>query len=167
MNINELIKISIIGLKENYNMTDVHKVVKAIKEKVSEKVITKEVAFAMLEEISKRSNPEVKMKHVLDAWESSPRLRELEVASRKIKRIKEKSKKGLKNQDTHEAQKRELEKLDDTLVYYMSLHKLTYVEKKHIIEEYIKNTETLHLSNIELLRICRNKKRLAVEYPNV
>lgn len=85
MKINELIKMSIIGLKENYNMTDVYKVVKAIKEKVSEEVITKEVAFAMLEEISKRSNPEVKMKHVLDAWENAPRINKTKLDKERLK----------------------------------------------------------------------------------
>lgn len=167
MNINELIKISIIGLKENYNMTDVHRVVKAIKEKVSEDVITKEVAFAMLEEISKRSNPEVKMKHILNAWETEPRLKDLELASKKIQRIKEESEKGFKNQDTYKAQKKELESLNNTLIYYMSLHKLTYADKNRIIDEYINNTETLHLSNMELLGIYRDGRRLAVKFPNV
>lgn len=86
MDINELIKISIIGLKENYNITDVYRVVRATKEKVSDEIITQEVAFAMLEEISKRSNPEVKMKHVLEAWEDAPRINRTKLDKEKLKK---------------------------------------------------------------------------------
>lgn len=167
MNINELIKISIIGLKENYNMTDVNNVVRAMKRKVSTRVITEEVAFAMLEEISKRSNPEVKMKHVLSAWENAPRIIDLRLADSKIQRIKEESEKGLKSQDIYKVQKEELENLNNTLEYYITLQKLTYDDKERIIDKYINNTENLHLSKEEVQKIRNTRKRVVSKLPKV
>lgn len=162
MNINELIKISIIGLKENYNMTDVYKVVKAIKKKVSEKVITKEVAFAMLEEISKRSNPEVKMKHVLDAWEKAPRISGINVDDEHLNRIREQSKKGLKNQDIRKVQYEELSNIVRKLNLHTRYNKLTDGTKEHVIDKFIKNTKTLHLSEKDIQAIRGNKEGLEV-----
>lgn len=161
MKINELIKISIIGLKENYNMTDVYRVVRAIKEKVSEEVITKEVAFAMLEEISKRSNPEVKMKHVLDAWEDSPRIRDLKVETEKVQ-IKLQTKKGLKNQDIRKVQYEELSNFVRKLNILARRNNLTNDDREHIIDEVINNTKSLHLSNDDIQAIRGNKKGLKV-----
>lgn len=162
MNINELIKISIIGLKENYNMTDVHKVVKAIKEKVSDEIITQEVAFAMLEEISKRSNPEVKMKHILNAWENSPKISGINVDGERLEQIRELSKKGLKNQDIWKVQYEELSNIVRKLNIHARYNKLTDSDKERIIDKFIKNTKTLHLSEKDIQAIRGNKEGLEV-----
>lgn len=162
MKINELIKISIIGLKENYNMTDVYRVVRAIKEKVSEDVITKEVAFAMLEEISERSNPKVKMKHVLDAWEDAPKISGIDVSAERLFRIREQSKKGLENQDIREAQYKELANFVRKLNIYTRSNNLTNNDRERIFDRIIKNTETLYLSEKDIKDIRENKKGLEV-----
>lgn len=162
MNINELIKISIIGLKENYNMTDVHKVVKAIKEKVSDEIITQEVAFAMLEEISERSNPKIKMKHVLDAWENAPKISGINVEGERLEQIRELSKKGLENQDIWKVQYEELSNIVRKLNIHVRYNKLTDSDKERIIDKFIKNTKTLHLSEKDIQAIRGNKEGLEV-----
>lgn len=162
MDINELIKISITGLKENYNMTDVHKVVKAIKEKVSDEIITQEVAFAMLEKISERSNPKIKMKHVLDAWENAPKISGINVEGERLEQIRELSKKGLENQDIWKVQYEELSNIVRKLNIHVRYNKLTDSDKERIIDKFIKNTKTLHLSEKDIQAIRGNKEGLEV-----
>ena len=162
MKINELIKISIIGLKENYSIADMNEVVRAIKKKVSEEVITKEVAFAMLEEISERSNPRVKMKHVLDAWEKAPRISGINVDDDRLNQIRELSKKGLKNQHIWKVQYEELSNIVRKLNIHARYNKLTDGDKERIIDKFIKNTKTLHLSEKDIQAIRGNKEGLEV-----
>lgn len=162
MKINELIKMSIIGLKENYSIADMNQVVRAIKEKVSEEVITKKVAFAMLEEMSERSNPKVKMKDVLDAWESAPRISGINVDDERLKQIKEQSEKGLKNQDIRKVQYEELSNIVRKLNLHTRYNKLTDGNKERIIDKFIKNTESLYLSEKDIQAIRGNKEGLEV-----
>lgn len=160
MSLNELIKISINGLKENYNMTDVNEVVKAIKEKVSKGMITKEVAFDMLQGMSKQSTPEVKMKHILTVWENIPSINKMKLENVRLQEIKEQSRYGLKHQDIRKVQYEELKHLINNLNFHIRYNNLNIQTKERIIDRFIKNTETLYLSNDDIQEIRGNEKEL-------
>lgn len=165
MDINELIDISINGLKENYDIEDVHEVVRAMKIRISNGVITEKVGIEMLQCMSENSTPKIEMKHILKAWEKAPRIRNLKLEARRIQKIKGESEKGLKSQDIYKMQLEELENLNNKLEYHISHHQLTYADKKRIIDNYINNTENLHLSKEEVQKIRNTRKRVGVKLP--
>ena len=141
-------------------MTDVNEVVKAIKEKVSKGMITKEVAFDMLQGMSKQSTPEVKMKHILTVWENIPSINKMKLENVRLQEIKEQSRYGLKHQDIRKVQYEELKHLINNLNFHIRYNNLNIQTKERIIDRFIKNTETLYLSNDDIQEIRGNEKEL-------
>lgn len=140
LTIDEQIRIATNGLGEQHNDTDKINYVKSVRKSLNEQLITKEKAYDMLQNMALKTQPQVKMKEVLEMWDSTTN----EMKHKRLKRLKSNVQDGLK-ENNFTYQQRELETIAHDLFELKEEGFITNKESKNIFNSFVQNTEDLKL----------------------
>lgn len=153
LTIDEQIRIATNGLGEQHNDTDKINYVKSVRKSLNEQLITKEKAYDMLQNMALKTQPQVKMKEVLEMWDSTTN----EMKHKRLKRLKSNVQDGLK-ENNFTYQQRELETIAHDLFELKEEGFITNKESKDIFSRFVQNTKDLKLDidEIETIEIENN-----------
>lgn len=153
LTIDEQIRIATNGLGEQHNDTDKINYVKSVRKSLNEQLITKEKAYDMLQNMALKTQPQVKMKEVLEMWDSTTN----EMKHKRLKRLKSNVQDGLK-ENNFTFQQRELETIAHDLFELKEEGFITNKESKDIFSSFVQNTKDLKLDidEVETIEIENN-----------
>lgn len=153
LTIDEQKRIARNGLGEQHNDTDKINYVKSVRKSLNEQLITKEKAYDMLQNMALKTQPQVKMKEVLEMWDSTTN----EMKHKRLKRLKSNVQDGLK-ENNFIYQQRELETIAHELFELKEERFITNEESKDIFNRFVQNTEDLKLDvdEVETIEIENN-----------
>ena len=153
LTVDEQKRIARNGLGEQHNDTDKINYVKSVRKILNEQLITKEKAYDMLQNMALKTQPKVKMKEVLEMWDSTTD----EMKHKRVKELKSNVQDGLK-ENNFTYQQRELETIAHDLFELKEERFVTEEESKNIFSRFVQNTEDLKLDvdEIETIEIENN-----------